>query len=282
MPESSANNPLSAYFRQPAIFVRLPSDGKFYPNGTLDMPPNREIPVYPMTAVDEITYRTPDALYNGAATVAVIQSCVPAIKDAWAMPSVDLDMLLVAIRIASFGHQMEMTLTCPHCTEENDYGVDLRSIIDNLRSPDYKASVAVGDLELYFRPLDYRQVQEINNLQFEQQRIISLLPGSELTEQEKLGRLNESMRELTDLTTRSLARTIAMVKTPQAQVTDHEHIRDWLSNCDRDVYNRVRDHALELRKSSELQPLRVPCRACSKEFDQPFTLDQASFFGNAS
>ena len=81
-----SNNPLRQYFRQPAIYVRLPSAGQFYPPGALTIPANGEIPVLPMTAIDEITYRTPDALFNGSAVVSVIQSCVPSIKDAWQMP----------------------------------------------------------------------------------------------------------------------------------------------------------------------------------------------------
>ena len=56
------NNPLKQYFRQPAIYIRLPSQGKNYPEGSLNMPPTGELAVYPMTAIDEITYRTPDAL----------------------------------------------------------------------------------------------------------------------------------------------------------------------------------------------------------------------------
>ena len=55
------------------------------------MPENRELPVYPMTAIDEITYRTPDALFNGQAVVNVIHSCVPNIKNAWEIPGTDLD-----------------------------------------------------------------------------------------------------------------------------------------------------------------------------------------------
>ena len=84
-------NPLKQFFRQPVIYARLPSKGKFYPPGTLDMPANNELPVLPMTAIDEITYRTPDALYNGQATVDVIQSCLPNIKNAWVIPAMDMD-----------------------------------------------------------------------------------------------------------------------------------------------------------------------------------------------
>ena len=109
-----SDNPLSNYFRRPSIYIKLPSEGKFYPPGMLDMPPNEEIPVYPMTAIDEISYRTPDALFNGSAVVNVISSCVPNIKDPWAMPSIDLDTVLSAIRIASYGHTLEIETTCPN------------------------------------------------------------------------------------------------------------------------------------------------------------------------
>jgi hypothetical protein len=77
------SNPLRKYFRQPAIHLRLPSGGKFYPDGVVDLPPNGEIPIYPMTAVDEIITRTPDALFNGSAVPDILKSCVPNIKDPW-------------------------------------------------------------------------------------------------------------------------------------------------------------------------------------------------------
>ena len=75
---SQSVNPLKQFFRQPAIYMRLPSQGEYWPEGSIALPENKELPVYPMTAIDEITYRTPDALFNGQAVVNVIKSCVPA------------------------------------------------------------------------------------------------------------------------------------------------------------------------------------------------------------
>ena len=40
--------------------------------------------------------KTPDALVNGETTVEVIQSCMPNIKDAWKIPVIDLDVILIA------------------------------------------------------------------------------------------------------------------------------------------------------------------------------------------
>ena len=62
-------NPLQQYFRRPAIYLRLPSEGNGYPEGSINLPDNGEVPVYPMTTIDEITSRTPDALFNGTVVV---------------------------------------------------------------------------------------------------------------------------------------------------------------------------------------------------------------------
>ena len=140
------NNPLKQYFRQPAIYIKLPSQGNNYPAGALTMPPTGELPVYAMTAIDEITYRTPDALYNGQATVNVIQSCIPDIKDGWGIPSADVDTLLVAIRIASYGHEMDFNSQCPACNHESERTLDLRTVLDSIKAPDYSKSLTWGDM----------------------------------------------------------------------------------------------------------------------------------------
>ena len=114
------SNPLSQYFRQPAVFIRLPSLGKFYATGALEPTENNEYPVLPMTTLDEITYRTPDALFNGQAVISVIQSCVPNIKNAWSMPAMDIDTVLIAIRIATYGHEMDINTPCPGCENEDE------------------------------------------------------------------------------------------------------------------------------------------------------------------
>ena len=89
------NNPLQKYFRQPKVFISLPSKGLFYPEGALQGDHNNA-PIFGMTGMDEIIFKTPDALFNGEATVKVVESCCPYIKDAKDMPSIDVDALLVA------------------------------------------------------------------------------------------------------------------------------------------------------------------------------------------
>lgn len=275
-------NPLKQYFRQPAIYVGLPSQGEFYPEGALDRRPDNEYPVLPMTTMDEITYRTPDALFNGNAVTAVIQSCMPNIRDAWSIPACDLDTILVAIRIASYGHAMTMTTTCPKCQDTGDYELDLRAIMDRMQTPDYTKGVEVGDLELHFEPLTYRAMNESSLAQFREQKTIQVLQDQNITDEDRAARLSEMLKTLTTATVRALADSIKLIRTPAAQVTDKTQINEWLSNCDRAVFNRVRDHVMSVKRSSEIQPLQITCDKCQHQYEQPFTLDMSNFFAAAS
>jgi hypothetical protein len=277
-----SNNPLRQYFRQPAIYVRLPSRGKFYPPGAINMPATGELPVYPMTAIDEITYRTPDALFNGQATVNVLQSCVPDIQDPWATPAMDIDSLLIAIRIASYGHDMDFGTKCPKCGHECEHTVDLRGVLDRMRTPDYDKSLQSGDMEIFFRPMTYKNLNDNNAIQFENQKLLQMLPDSEVPDNEKMSALGVALKRITEITVNALAQSIAAIKTPQALVSEPEYIEELLKNCDRDLFNRVRDQIVELKAQAEMPAMNLTCPECKNEYEQAVTLDMSSFFVPAS
>lgn len=276
-------NPLKAFFRQPAIYLKLPSDGAYWPTGSIEFPQNRELPVYPMTAVDEITYRTPDALFSGQSVINVIQSCVPSIKNAWNAPFVDVNSILIGIRIASYGHSMEVHTVCTECQHEDEFELDLRHVLDTLEFPDYSDCVQSGDLEIIFQPMTYEQQNDINLQQFEQQRIIRMIPGQEnVTDEQKIEQMAEVMRNITKLTMSAMKMSIAAIRTPTAEVTDVDHIEEFLNNCDRSVFNIIREHAIGLRQKAEIKPVSLTCSECNAKYEQVLSMDMANFFGTAS
>jgi hypothetical protein len=276
------SNPLRQFFRQPSIYITLPSGGEFWPKGSIEIPPTGELPVYPMTAIDEINYRTPDALFNGSAVVNVIQSCIPSIKDAWKIPHIDLDSVLIAIRIASYGTKMDLTSTCPACETANDYQLDLRSVMDQIERPDYNSSLDIGDLSIMFKPVPYDVQTKLNNAQYEQQRTLVQVQNAEMTDEEKIKIMNSALSEISKVTINIIANTVAAIRTPSALVAENEYILEFLQNCERNIFVSIRDQAISLREKSELRPLKIKCRECDNEYDQTFTLDQASFFEPAS
>jgi hypothetical protein len=277
-----SNNPLRQYFRQPAIYIRLPSQGKFYPPGSINIPPSGELPVYPMTAIDEITYRTPDALFNGQATVNVLRSCVPDIQNPWDTPAMDIDTLLIAIRVASYGHDMDFGTKCPKCSHECEHTVDLRGVLDRMRTPDYNKSLHSGDMEIFFRPMTYKNLNDNNSLQYENQKLLQLLPDSEVPDNDKMSALGSALKRITEITIQALAQSIAAIKTPQALVSESEYIEELLKNCDRELFNRIRDQIVELKAQAEMPPMTLICPECANQYEQAVTLDMSSFFGPAS
>jgi RNase P subunit RPR2 len=278
----TSNNPLSKYFRQPAIHLRLPSGGKYYPQGALNLPPNGEIPIFPMTAVDEITNRTPDALFNGSSTMGIIGSCVPNISDPWSIPSIDLSALLCSVRMASYGHEMNITSSCPKCGHTHDVTVDLREVLDAIQMPDYNKALTIGDLNFYFTPLSYRQLNDISRVQYEDSKIMQTLQNAELSEEERLGKLGEAFRRVTALTVRSIAASIGSIKTQDSMVTDRAQIEELLMNAPKSLFESVKNAVISLREQTELKPVSMTCEECKNEYKQEFTLDMSNFFETAS
>ena len=276
------DNPLRRYFRQPAIYIRLPSAGKFYPPGTLDMPANNELPVLPMTAVDEIVSRTPDALFNGSAVMDIIGSCIPSIKDPWSIPTTDLTTLLIAVRLASYGHDMEIGSVCPKCGHNHDLTLDLRVVLDSIGTADYNETVISGDLTFYFAPMTYRQVNEAGRVQFEDQKILQMIQDTDVSEEIKFAKLGEAFKRITELTVKSISESVSAIRTPDAMVTDQLNIQDFLHNCPKGVFDSIKDHAIKLRASTDFKPINVTCEECAHEYEQTFTLDMTNFFVNAS
>jgi hypothetical protein len=272
------NNPLAKHFRQPSIYVKLPSDGAFYDETIFDPTESGEVPVYPMTAMDEITYRTADALFNGSAVANVIKSCVPSFKDPWQVSTLDIDTLLVAIRIASYGHEMEFQSKCPQCEEINELSIDLREVMERIKTPDFTKTVSHGDLEIHFKPLTYKEQNTNVMAQFQDQKMLEALPDAEISEEEKLRLMTESYTNISHLTMEAIADSISMIKAGDDVVVDKEYLREFVLNCDNKVFAKIRERIDDIKTTGQLDPLKIVCNDCKHEYETPFTLNQSDFF----
>lgn len=277
-------NPLRKYFRQPKVYITLPSKGKYYTNGAIDIPEGGEFPVFAMTAKDELTMKTPDALLNGAATVDIIKSCVPNISNPWAMPSIDLDAILIAIRIATYGDTLEITTKVPGSGEERTFNADLRQLLNKLVVNEYVSDFTIGDMNIKTRPLTYREFTDASLKTFEEQRIFAVVNDEKISDNEKLEKFNESFQKLTNLTVNSLASSITSISFGDTEVTNPAHIQEFIQNADKDFYNQVLNHIEKQRDLFVLEPMNVKsseediAKGAPKEYKVPITFDQSNFF----
>ena len=277
-------NPLNKYLRQPEIYVKLPSGGKYWPPGSLDMPISGELPVLPMSTRDEIMVNTPDALLNGEAVVNMIQSCIPNIRNAWAMPSVDLDTVLIAIRIASYGEKMEYTSTCPKCENSDNYEIDLRQFLDMpVDLQGYENAFDYKGITVSLRPLDYNSVNQQNLEQFEQQRLMTMVNDTTIDEATKQKRFQEIFNILTTYTIQNVVGSIEKLTTPEGiTVIDPMHLKDFVENSERIFFQTLKDKLLNIKNKFPEKTVSTVCDTCSNEYTIPFTFDQSNFFEFAS
>lgn len=282
MQNQASNNPLAGFFRQPAIYISLPSMGAYWPEEAIELPATGDLPVYPMTAKDEITLKTPDALLNGSGVVDVIHSCVPNIKDAWKIPAIDIDKILIAIRLATYGHEMDFRQSCPKCNEETEYAIDLRMVMDEIRPGAYHTPFQTTNMLTFnFCPQDFARVNKANIMTFEEQRILAIASNTTLDEQQRVTMFNESLIKITNMTLDAMVTSIQSVTLPNNAgiVVDPKQILEFLNNTDAVTYAEVKDKIASLSEDSKLKKLHLKCPECQHEFDTNLTFDQSHFFG---
>jgi hypothetical protein len=278
-------NPLSKYFRQPKLFASLPSNGKFYPAGALETTETGEYPIYSMTAKDELTMKTPDALLNGQATVELIKSCVPSIKDPWNLPSIDLDALLIAIRLATYGETMTLSIKTPVTGEEKEMSVNLRDILDNFANIEFEDVVRSGDMTVYLRPLTYREFTKSALKTFEQQRIFNIVNDEQISDEDKLQAFTNSFAKLTDLTVDMMSNHISAIEIGDTRVDNKQHIDEFMKNADKSFYSVIQAHLESQKIKFTIQPLKAQAtleeieQGVPETYEVPVTFDQSNFFG---
>lgn len=279
---SKSTNPLAKHFRQPAIYLKLPSGGKWWPKEALDLPPTGEIAILPMSARDELTLKTPDALLNGQATVNVFESCCPEIKNAWAMPAVDIDAVLIAIRQASYGTAMEFFSLCPHCGTRNEHVVDISVLGAQITCPDYDKTLTVDNLTFYFRPQTYEQFNKTGIESYDQQRVIEVVGDTTLDEKDKLDKFAELFSKLLEKSIELVSSSVSAIKMSDGTVVDNrEQIIEYFMNCPKKVSDQIEAHLKSLGEHNPLKNVDVKCdnEECLKEYKTPLIFEQSTFFG---
>lgn len=272
-------NPLQKYYRQPKLFVSLPSKGLYYAEGTLQGDASN-VPIFGMNGMDEILYKTPDALFSGEATTKVIESCCPYIRDASNMPTLDVDTLVIAIRIATFGEKITYGHTCRNCGAENDFEIDLRVILEYFSGLKYENIVEVNDLKVTLRPLTYKELTRINIENFKLQKMLLQLDliGDE---EQKQAKVDEIYRKLAELQTELFITSIESVQIPEGIVNEKDYIADWVKNSERELYSKIKEKLEANKNTWEVPKQTIQCTACGTPDALEINLDQSSFFGKA-
>jgi hypothetical protein len=283
MPETaqSQNNPLKNYFRKPGIWIKLPSQGKYYKNPIVELNEQGEIPVYPMTAKDELILKNADALLNGSAIRQLITSCVPCIKDADEIPALDLDAILVAIRRSTYGEGYDVESEC-NCDKKTttQFTVNLNKIIASIKViEDIKPIDLDSGIKVFVKPVTVKSILNLNWVQFEQVRNLQMAESKNLSEEDQLKVLNASHEILLTTSIKTVCDCIEEVLLPDGVVVkDHGQIFEWASQMERPEFKKLETSLLEIAELGINKQVDVQCANCEKTFPVQLDLNPTTFF----
>jgi len=272
-------SPLKKYRRQPKLYITLPSNGKWYNETILADGTFSDLAVFSMTASDEILFKTPDALINGEATAKNISSCIPAVLDPWKIKTLDLDAILIAIRMATYGSEMNVTHKCTKCQHENSYEIALQKYLDFFSQCTFESKLTFDNFTLWLEPLSYKRWTELQKLQTSYQRALNLNVGKIAKEEDKQEYIQELIDNINITVAKSVLEQVTKIEVDGETETDQQEIYDFLENQDAALFNEVKKLIERNTKAWQLPSEKVKCVECDAENKIRISLDTSDFFG---
>ena len=278
--------PLEKYYRQPAVYIKLPSGGKYYDKTVFTPTQTGEIPVLPMNAKDELSFETPDAMMNGQATVDVIKSCVPNFLDPWKMVNYDTDVVLLAIRIATYGETMNIKYRTPVTGDEMEHTVNLPALLEELAKVQIKDEVTTSKgFKITMEPLTYTTLTKVQLANYESQKMYSALDSSALADADRTKVFRDTFDKINKINFSLLIDGIQKISTPTGEeVVDRQQIIDFCNNTDAKTVEEIQTLLGQLRNQTQIPPLKMKAteeqikKGVPATYEVPMTFDNSNFF----
>ena len=272
-------NPLIQAYRKPVLYVSLPSGGKFY-NTKPKLSVDGELAIYSMTARDELVSKTPDALFNGEATFSLIQSCAPDIGDPNEMPVNDLVVILIGIRMATYGEAIDVDVRCPECDNMNQLTVSTNALLGSVKENVASDKVTLDNkFVIKVKPYNLHDRTKLQIQRLKQQKLIQNLADAELSDEQRQTQFGETFLEIADLTVSLIANAIMQVKPPEGDTVEDEHlILEWLKSITKEDYDMIREAVEELSENGVDTKFNAECIECKHNWETNVDLDIANFF----
>lgn len=281
---SNTNNPLQQFYRVERSSVKLPSRGKYYSNGVIELNDDGEVAIYPMTAADEMQLRNPDALLTGAAISDVLKSCVPSLKEPKKLLSCDIDALMVGVRHASYGDDASMTVKCPKCKHENEYALNLEMLLNSTEvlEDEYEVVLHGGDVTVFVKPGTFASLMKRQRSAFEGAQVQKILLDPDLDEERRIKAFAQTFRKLTKITFELIIDAIDKVVFTNAEgevqeVTSKQHIDEFVRNISKGEVDKIEERIKEVNTVGIQKTMDVICTSCEHKWETPIEFNPVNF-----
>lgn len=290
-----ADNPLKRVFRTSNLSIGLPTKGRWYVNEDVELSEDKELDIFPMTALDDILLNTPDAMLNGQALEQVIKHCAPAVKNVKKLMLPDLDAIFVGIKSATNNGKVDYERNCPKCDAENVFDLNCQMLLNTMtyiNEDELTVHIHDDGLIVHVKPHSFEMRQIYTKKDFEEQKLLRAMDMAD-EQADAAHKMNElvkadilaqhvfnSFKSTFELVSKSIEKVV-MTK-ENVVVTDSDHINEWLLNIGEPKTRIILDEINKLNNVGVLKTLPVTCASCGHAWEDTMTYDPASFFTRRS
>lgn len=293
-------NPLIEDLSFPSVAICLPTGGYWYAEGVIDPDANPlDLEVKPLGLLAEQNYRDPWLLASGKAIPRLIREICPDILQPEELTEVDIEAILLATRLASYGNMMKLTHKCQHsdvdsvgdgevCGEENELDLDIQEFIMRYGQitniDDYLVELQAVAHKVYLRPTPYKQSLQVLQQAVKAEQTFKsfedMTAEDFVMDADKVNNYTQLADLTSNVTVSSIVESIHYVTTVKgAKVFDKEAIREWLlampTTESKLIVDKINELATGLRKRSEV---KYNCHACGFENTFMLELDPQQLF----
>jgi hypothetical protein len=256
-----STNPLLKH-RLPGRVFQLPSRGALYHSGELDAScATGEIQIRPLSALNEISLKNQDLLFNGRALEDIVAECAPSIKQPLELFSRDVDALLFFLRLVTYGNEfvVEVKHTCAEA-KDHSYSVNLDNMLLAMKQLDptlvetsRKVVLSTGETVIT-RPLRFKDVID-------------------------MFQMTGMSKEMTvdDVKKLSIHNLLCMIESVD-EVSERALIDEWVRTLTSPQVEGITKAAQSLNDWGPDQIVTLKCKDCGQPMQVELPLNPVSFF----
>ena len=277
----SSPAPASGPWADSIITVPLPSGGRWQPDGNVRTTPVGTVEVRALTARDEILLHDPTALLDGTAVRDILARCVHGVKDPQQLPYPDVRVLMMAVRIATYGPEWKLEADCPSCARRQEITLDARTLLAGVEAiPEDDTRIVIDGTEFRLRPMPAWWAHRYAAFVTEEARMMSATMRSDMEEGAKQKKLAEILARTHQETIRAISRGCvqAIVFADGNEERDPDRIEELVSSLPAGAWRQLRERAEALTRAGLPNRVGVTCPGCGHPFELEPPYDPAAFF----
>ena len=311
------NNPLMQFARKPELTVKLACDPEWYPNGFIQYTLDNEVEVFPMLPKDELMLYNPDALLSGQAIIDLIKSCCPSILNPEKLFYPDANVLLLAIKKATYGNEHTQSHMCPKCSEiinklksgtkkdkeeldkllkehkitdhEEEHVFEIDQLLSSITHLSNSYEVTIDNLLYNLKPHTLKTKEQYSLLSLQRSKLLKMYKDTlerdeDISNEEKnkmISEISVIQSKMIDANNEIFTEGINFIKLPDDSIVkDKDMIKEFIANSKTSVINKLSEEISKINAVGLPEKIEITCSFCGNNFEVPLIgYNQTDFFG---